>query len=140
MWRFKSDGENKAPLDHLFQAYKIGGFPFALFTLGAMCLLAAFGVARISSDKPLVDPVALVIAGSVIVIAGGLVWAVALQQRTRFQMATIQLIRDMSHDVATVVKDGANYKVGLEDVTKELPKLLNAIGSAAGEQPPDVRR
>ncbi len=132
-----NDDKTKAPIEYLFEAYKIGGFPFAMFILGAVCLLAAVGLTLSPASSPASTPVvqlnALLIVGGGIVAVGGLVWGIALHLRTRFQVAVLRLISGMSRDAAMISKDGANFKVALEDLTSNMPKLLKAIGSASPE-------
>jgi Flp pilus assembly protein TadB len=115
--------DKKSPIENLFDAYKIGEMPFALVVLGATCLVGA--VAEEWTSR--VGGQTLTIVGGAIIVAGGAVWALTTYLRSRYQLAVLALLEKASSHVAGMVKDGANYQVALDHITKMMPSLLTAM-------------
>lgn len=127
-------GKDKSPVEHLNQAYKVGGMPLALVVLGALCLLLPLGEEIIDSISEVVNPETSFIVGGSIVVVGALTWVFATQQKARLQIALFELMSEITRQASTSHKDGANFKVALEQITGELPKMLSLLTSAAPEQ------
>jgi len=126
------DNKKKSPIESIFDAYKIGGFPLSLLLLGSICILAGIGLPNsgLVNKDVFASSVALWLGGA-IVLSSAFVWSVSHLQRTKFQIEVLKFIGNISSEAAKISTDGANFKVAMENITSELPKLIQAFGTVS---------
>ena len=134
MFGFGND-RGKSPIEHLNEAYSVGGMPFTLIVLGALCLLAPFGEQAVGASNVVNPGISLVVGGSIVAI-GALAWVFAMHQKVRLQIALFRLMSEIAENAALSPKDGANFKVALEQALGELPKLISLLTSVARDDKP----
>jgi hypothetical protein len=122
--------KEKSSIENLFDAYKIGEMPLTLVVLGAIVMLLPFGEGLLEkvlrSEKAIIDPRTSLIVGGGIVVVGAIVWSISVHQRIRSQIAVLTFLHNAAIEAAKFAKDGANFKVALEDITESLPRLMSA--------------
>lgn len=127
MWGQKDSDKEDSPIARVFDAYRIGGVPLALLVVGAVAVLAAVeghlgGVA--DADKKWLFGI-----GGGSIILGAVTWVIAELQRARIQLALFTVMSDGIHEAASTAKDGAHFKVAVEEFTKQFPEMLRAISA-----------
>ena len=115
----------KSPIEHIFEAYKIGDFPFALFCLGLLCMISPLGLEHTEIGKEIFEPTTLLIVGGTFVIASAIMWSVASHERTKSQIAILHFLEAVSATAASGKLDGANFHMALSSFDDVLERFLN---------------
>ncbi len=124
-------GKNKnqeTTVDILFKAYKLGGIPLYIVTLGTLCLLGTIGIPFVSGAvASTIDPYTTLIVGVFLVLLGTVIWVISFIQHARQQAELTQILRSLIQGAARVSADGSNYQVALDKALETFPKVCQTL-------------